>query len=70
MLITVTEPQKKRTMSFFDTYYFDLLSFIKTFSLGFKLKRVESEILRLRKKYDLCWRVIDKDGKVIERFYL
>lgn len=71
MKIKVIEKEqnnKKNKMSIFETYYFDFLFVLKTFSFG-KFKWVDSEILRLRKKYDICWKIIDKDGKVIERIY-
>lgn len=69
MNISVTKKdQNKNKMSIFETYYFEFLFILKSFSFG-KFKWINAEILRLRKKYDICWKIIDKDGKIIERIF-
>jgi hypothetical protein len=58
-------------MTFLDKHMFEFFLFLKEYfrMIGIKNKKVDNKILNLRKKYKICFKILDKDGKVIEEIY-
>lgn len=50
--------------------YFDMLLFFREVLSPFgKFNWLEARVLDYRKKHDLCWKLLDKDGNVIKRIF-
>lgn len=63
---------RNRKMGYFCRNYFEFLLYIQEVLIicgGIKVKKLDNKILEIRKAYGKSWKIIDKDGKVIEEFY-